>query len=230
MKKLFCIMTACLLVLFSGCSSTDSSSSFDEPPVSSSMSEFSSSSLTESASLPDSSSSEAESPSYPYENSDRSSTNKIGDLVYTVDRFWDPLSSEFTETMAGYYGGIFNDQLWIFTETELNGTPVKGLEEEAAFQLAEDFYLYPEDEGEVIELLKERTEYVGCPALVLKLEYPERTIVTTGEIRQTPIYSMTVILLHGDTLYTFRLGTPDQPKPDYEEDLLAILDSAYFEE
>ena len=228
MKKSFCLLVLYLVVLFSGCSSTDSSSSFDEAPVSST-SDLSSS-FTESASLPDSSSSEAESPSYPIENSDHSSTNKVGDLVYTLDRLWDPLSSEFTETEAGYVMVMeFNTQLWIFTKTELNGTPVKDMETEEALQLAGDRYFDRED-TEVFELSRERTEYVGCPALVLKLEYPNQTIMTAGEARQTPVYSMTVILLRGDTLYTFRLGTPDEPKPDYEKDLLAILDSAYFEE
>ena len=229
MKKSFYALVLCLLVLFSACSSTDSSSSFDEPPGSST-SDLSSSSFTESASLPEYSSLEAESPSYPIENSDGGSTNKIGNLVYTIEQKWCLLPSDITETEAVYYRGIFNDQLWIFTETELNGTPVKGLDEEAAFQLAEDFYLHPQDGAEVIELSKERTEYAGCPALVLKLEYPDRTIMTAGETRQTPIYSMTVILLHGDTFYIFRLGTPDEPEPKYEESLLATLDSAYFEE
>ncbi|MDO5602456.1 MAG: hypothetical protein Q4G07_06770, partial [Oscillospiraceae bacterium] len=156
-------------------------------------------------------------------------TNKVGDLVYTVDCFWYPLSDEVTEIEAAYFGGNYNTQLRIFTETELNGTPVKDMETEEALQLAGDRYFDRED-TEVFELSRERTEYVGCPALVLKLEYPNQTIMTAGEARQTPVYSMTVILLRGDTLYTFRLGTPDEPKPDYEKDLLAILDSAYFEE
>ena len=230
MKKLFCIMTACLVVLFSACSSTDSSSSFDETPVSSSLSDLSSSLLTESASLPESSSSEAESPSYPIGNSDGGSTNKIGDLVYSLGLGWNSMSSQFTESNAAYSrAGNYNTQLWIFTETELNSTLVKGLDEETAFQLAEDFYLYPED-AEVVALSKEHTEYAGCPALVLKLKYLDQTIVTAGEIRQTPLYSMTVILLHSDTFYIFRLGTPDEPKPKYEENLLATLDAAYFEE
>ena len=228
MKKSFCLLVLCLVVLFSACSSTDSSSSFDEAPISST-SDLSSS-FTESASLPDSSSSEAESPSYPIENNEGGSTNKIGDLIYTLELGWNSMSSQFTETQAAYSMVMeYNTQLWIFTETELNDTSVEGLDEEAAFQLAEDFYLHPQDGAEVIELSKERAEYAGCPALVLKLKYFDQTIVTAGEIRQTPFYSMTVILLRGDALYTFRLGTPDQPKPDYEEDLLAILDSAYFD-
>ena len=229
MKKSFYALVLCLVVLFSACSSTDSSSSFDEVSVSST-SDPSSSSLTESASLPDSSSSEAESPSYPYENSDHSSTNKVGDLVYTVDRLWNPMSGQSTETKAAYWMTMeYNTQLWIFTETELNSMPVKDMDTEEALQLAGDLYFDRED-TEVFELSRERTEYVGCPALVLKIEYPDRTVMTAGETRQTPIYSMTVILLRGDTLYTFRLGTPDEPKPDYEEDLLGILESAYFEE
>ncbi|MDO5602462.1 MAG: hypothetical protein Q4G07_06800, partial [Oscillospiraceae bacterium] len=152
----------------------------------------------------------------------------VGDLVYTVDCFWYPLSDETTEIEAGYYRGNLNNQLWIFTETELNGTPVKDMDTEEALQLAGDIYFDHKD-SEIFELSRERTEYVGCPALVLKIEYPDRTVMTAGETRQTPIYSMTVILLRGDTLYTFRLGTPDEPKPKYEESLLATLDSAYFD-
>ena len=233
MKKTFCLLVLCLVVLFSGCSSTGSSASFDESPVSSpvsSTSDPSSSSLTESASLPESPSLEAESPSYPIENSDGGSTNKVGDLVYTVDSVWHPLSGELNEKQAAYRMVMeFNTQLWIFTETELNDMPVKDMDTEEALQLAGDLYFDHKD-SEVFELSRERTEYVGCPALVLKLEYPDQTMTTAGEIRQTSLYSMTVILLRGDTLYTFRLGTPDEPKPDYEEDLLSILDSAYFEE
>ncbi|MDO5601555.1 MAG: hypothetical protein Q4G07_02175, partial [Oscillospiraceae bacterium] len=196
MKKSFYALVLCLLVLFSACSSTDSSSSFDKAPISST-SDLSSS-LTESASFSESSLSEVESPSYPIENSDGSSINKVGDLVYQVDSVWGPISSDFSDTCASYGMTLeySSTQLWIFTKTELNDTPVKGLDEEAAFQLAEDFYLYPED-GEVIERAREYTEYIGCPALVLKLEYPDQTIVTAGEIRQTPVYSMTVILLRG---------------------------------
>ena len=227
MKKTFCLLVLCLVVLFSACSSTGSSSSFDETPVSST-SDLSSS-FTESASFPESSSSEVESPSYPYENSDRSSTNKVGDLVYTVDSVWYFMSDESTETEAAYFGGNYNTQLRIFTETELNGTPVKDMDTEEALQLAGDLYFDHKD-SEIFELSRERTEYVGCPALVLKIEYPDQPMTTAGELRQTSLYSMTVILLRGDTLYTFRLGTPDEPKPDYEEDLLATLDSAYFEE
>ena len=189
-----------------------------------------SSSLTESASFSESSSSEAESPSYPIENSDRSSTNKVGDLVYTVDSVWDPLSDEFTETEASYYMVMeFNTQLRIFSKTKLNNMLIKDMDTEEALQLAGDLYFDRED-MEVFELSRERTEYVGCPALVLKVEYPDQPMTTAGELRQTSLYSMMVILLRGDTLYTFRLNTPDEPKPDYEEELLGILDSAYFEE
>ena len=232
MKKTFCLLVLCLLVLFSACSSTDSSASFDESPVSSpvsSTSDLSSSSLTESASLPESPSSEAESPSYPIDNSDYSSTNKVGDLVYTVDSVWYPLSDEFTETEAAYLGGEFNTQLRIFTKIKLNNMLIIDMNTEEALQLAGDLYFDRED-MEVFELSRERTEYVGCPALVLKVEYPDQPMTTAGELRQTSLYSMMVILLRGDTLYTFRLNTPDEPKPKYEESLLATLDAAYFEE
>ena len=228
MKKSFYVLVLCLLVLFSACSSTDSSSSFDESPVSST-SDLSSSLLTESASLPENSSSEAESPSYPIENSDGGSTNKIGDLIYTLELGWRFMSSQSTETEAAYFGENYNTQLRIFTKTKLNSMLIKDMDTEEALQLAGDLYFDRED-MEVFELSRERTEYVGCPALVLKIEYPDQPMTTAGELRQTSLYSMMVILLRGDTLYTFRLNTPDEPKPDYEEELLAILDSAYFEE